>query len=54
MYYEVIDEHGNIRIMDREELQYLHFVRTGRDWDSEMQVIHRLWQQGIAVRGAYE
>jgi|GEM_PF-3686117 len=53
MHYEVIDEHGRVFIMNERELQLLHLERTGRTWDGEMAVMHRLWQHGIAVRGAY-
>lgn len=54
MHYEVIDEHGRVFIMNERELQLLHLERTGRTWDGEMAVVQRLWQHGIAVRGAYQ
>ena len=53
MHYEVIDEHGRVFIMNERELQLLHSQRMGCFWDGEMAVMHRLWQHGIAVRGAY-
>ena len=49
-WFELIDMHGNVTIINEDELQKLHSAITGKEWDNECNAMHRLWQHGIAVR----